>query len=704
LWINFKQQGNISHYKRQLDISKAVFTVSYVHNEVQYTRTSFASFTENAIVYHIKANKKKAVSFTIHAEGPHQHTIVKAGPEQHSIQLSAALAGAEGIGGAIKYVSIFKIINTGGKYSVQDNAITLTNADEATIYITIASNFKNYKEVNEDAKTKADAHLEAALKKPYATLLQNHIKTYQSSYNTVQLQLGSSEKDTLPTNERLHTFNQKYDPQFISLYFQFGRYLMLSSSRKGSQASNLQGKWNDKLKPAWDSKYTININTEMNYWPAEATNLSDNAFPLFALIKDLSVTGRQAAKDIYGTRGWVAHHNTDLWRITGIVDGGWYGMWPMGGAWLCRHLWEHYLYTGDTAFLNQHYELLRDAAMFYVDNLQKEPDHNWLVVSPSMSPENSYMSDEKGNKIALTYGTTMDNQILFELFHNYLQAASILNKDASFADTVRQKMDQLPPMQIGKYGQLQEWIEDWDRPNDHHRHISQLFGLYPSNQISAFKNKALFDAAYHTLISRGDVSTGWSMGWKVNFWARMLDGNHAFLLIKNQLSPIKESESKSKENGGGTYPNLFDAHPPFQIDGNFGCTAGITEMLLQSHDGSIFPLPALPDEWKSGSVKGLKTRGNFTVDIYWENNQLTKLKIHAALGGNCRLRLKKELIPKGNINIAIAKGPNPNTFFETPDIKAPVIHANTNETKAQVPVTTDWDFDTIPGKDYELIF
>lgn len=704
LWIDFKQQQPVQHYLRKLDINKAVHTLTYKQGGVRYTRTSFASFASDVLVYHISADKKKSVSFSLYADAPHENLRHSVNAAKGRLQLRAKVKGAEGIAGAIQYSSNFYISHKGGKCSATDTSLSLSGADEATIYITIASNFKNYKAADENDSAKAEAQLQEALSRSYEQTLAAHTAGYQSSFNRVKFSLGQNEQANLMTDQRIADFNRKFDPQLISLYFQFGRYLLLSSSRPGNQAANLQGKWNDKVKPAWDSKYTININTQMNYWPAETTNLSEEAEPLFRLIKDLSVTGEQAAHDMYGARGWVAHHNTDLWRISGIVDGGWYGVWPMGGAWLCRHIWDHYQYTADTAFLKEYYPVLKGAAMFYVDALQEEPDHKWLVVAPSISPENSYSTDSAGNKIALTYGTTMDNQIVSELFYNMLQAARTLGIDAAFCDTVQQKRDRLPPMQIGQYGQLQEWIQDWDKKGDRHRHISHLFGLYPSGQISPRSNPELFSAAYNTLSSRGDISTGWSMGWKVNFWARMQDGNHAYQLIKNQLTLILPDTGEQKSSGGGTYPNLLDAHPPFQIDGNFGCTAGITEMLLQSQDGAIHPLPALPSEWQEGSITGLKAKGGFTVDLFWKNNKLVQIKLYSSIGGNCRLRLQSGLNPQANFAIDKAQGENTNAFFKVMDIKQPLVHNKLPKQVLPLAAATDWDFNTVAGTTYELYF
>ena len=386
------------------------------------------------------------------------------------------------------------------------------------------------------------------------------------------------------------------------------------------------------------------------------------------MLKELAETGKESASKMYNASGWNMHHNTDLWRVTGVIDGGFYGMWPMGGAWLTQHIWQHYLYTGDQSFLEEYYSVLKGCAQFYADVLQEEPEHNWLVVAPSMSPENKY---EDG--VGISYGTTMDNQLVFDVFSNLIKASEILDKDEAFRQEVINKSKRLPPMQIGKHNQLQEWIKDWDRTDDHHRHISHLYGLHPSNQISPFRNPQLFQAAKNTLTYRGDKSTGWSMGWKVNFWARLLNGNRAYDLIKTQLHLVEDG---TKE--GGTYPNLLDAHPPFQIDGNFGCTAGIAEMLLQSQDEAIHLLPALPDAWATGTVKGLKTRGGFICDFEWKENQLETVRIKSQLGGVCRLRTKIQLVDQRGIALKEAQGTNDNPFFQNSKVSDPLM-ANTVE-------------------------
>lgn len=693
LFLKFDGHEKATNYYRDLNIEKAVATVTYEVGGVKYKREIFSSFPDQVMIVRLTANKPGKISFSATMDSP-QNGLLKT--ENGKLVFSGITSDHEGEKGQIKFESQVKALAEGGKVALQNNTWTVKNANSATIYVSIATNFINYHDISGNANAKAASFLDKAIQKEYATALVAHIKFYQQYFNRVKFNIGVNEAVNKPTDQRIAEFATGNDPHLTALYFQFGRYLLISSSQPGNQPPTLQGIWNDKMLASWDSKYTININTEMNYWPAEVTNLSELHDPLFKMLKDLSVTGKETAKVMYGAKGWVTHHNTDLWRITGPVDRPYAGLWPMGGNWLSQHLWDHYMFTGDQQFLKEYYPVLKGACEFYLDVLQEEPSHKWLVVSPSNSPENTYVP---GKRVSIAAGTTMDNQLLFDLFTKTDKAAEILNFDPDFRKVLKATIARLAPMQIGKNSQLQEWMHDSDRPDDKHRHVSHLYGLYPGNQISPSRTPELFDAARTSLTYRGDPATGWSMGWKVNFWARFLDGNHAYKLITDQLKLVGGRIEGVSTTGGGTYPNLFDAHPPFQIDGNFGCTAGIAEMLLQSHDGAIHLLPALPDNWPTGQITGLVARGGYVVDITWKNNQITELKIKSKLGGNCRLRINESMKLVAD-KIPTANGVNPNPFYETPQVKAPLISALAKLNPVGVASSKDYDLKTEAGKEY----
>jgi alpha-L-fucosidase 2 len=691
--LDFHNLGDIKDYYRELDIEKALTTTTFTSNGTHFKREVFASIPDNVMVIRLSADKKNALNFTANFDSELKKNVQAEGV---TIQMNGLSSTIEGLEGKVKYNAVAKFITKNGTTSASGKSISVSNADEITILISIATNFTDYKTLNTDEVVKSRKYISEAEYKNFNTLFKNHLKAYQNYFKRVDIDLGTSEAAKNPTDIRVKNFAINDDPELISLYYQFGRYLLISSSQPGGQPANLQGIWNGSNKPAWDSKYTININTEMNYWPAEKTNLPEMHQPLIQMIKDLSESGKATAKVMYNSRGWVAHHNTDIWRITGVVDFANAGMWPMGGAWLSQHLWEKYLYNGDKNYLKSIYPVLQSATQFYEDFLIEEPTHKWLVVSPSMSPENIPQGHQGS---ALAAGNTMDNQLMFDLFTKTKKAAEILNIDPEKIPVWNTIISKLPPMKIGKYGQLQEWMEDMDNPEDHHRHVSHLYGLFPSNQISPFTTPELTGASKTVLVHRGDVSTGWSMGWKVNLWAKLLDGNHANKLIKDQLTLIEKDGWGSK---GGTYPNLFDAHPPFQIDGNFGCTSGITEMLLQTQNGFIDILPALPDEWKNGKISGLKTYGGFEVNIRWENNKAKEVVIKSRLGGNCRIRVPNEMQLSGNTKLKKAEGKNPNPFFEIPEIKEPLISDKTQQNIFEIKESFLYDFPTEPGKTYIL--
>ena len=617
LMIETPGAENASGYRRSLDLDTGIAVTEFTANGITWRREVFASHPANAIVVHITSSKP--ATFTANLKCAHPNC-----------KDGAALSG-----------------------QVADSAIRFEaridrreEGTASTLILTAATNFKNYRDVSGDPAQRNNVVLAAIGKRSYESLRAEHIRDYQNLFRRVALDLGTSPAASLPTDERIAAFAKSNDPALVTLLFQFGRYLMIGTSRPGGQPANLQGLWNNSNTPAWDSKYTDNINTEMNYWPVEETNLSECHLPLFDALKELAESGAVTAKEQYNARGWVLHHNFDLWRGTAPINASNHGIWQTGGAWLSTHLWEHYLFTGDREFLrNTAYPLMKGAATFFVDALVKDPKTGLLYTGPSNSPEQG----------GLVMGPTMDREIVRSLFGETIAAAKALDADAALRDQLTTMRKQIAPLQIGRHGQLQEWMEDVDDPNNQHRHVSHLWAVYPGSEITPYGTPELFRAARQSLIFRGDAATGWSMGWKLNLWARFLDGDHAYKILQNLLAPASDGDRAARiPSRPGVFKNLFDAHPPFQIDGNFGATAGITEMLLQSDDPYATPtslsavqagdaaflhlLPALPAALPSGKVSGLLARGGFEVSITWKDGKLVRAVITARQSKPLRVR------------------------------------------------------------------
>lgn len=632
LKMSFDIPEEYSDYQRSLDLSDAVAEVSFKAADVKYTRQVIASLPDKVLAVMLRADKKGALDFTLRYDSP---LAFEVSAEGNCLQAVVDGVEQEGIPASLKALCR-TLVETDGEVYAEDGAIVVKGASSAVLRTAAATNFVNYHDVSGDASSKVSELLSATQGKSFKTLLSKHEAAYHEQYDRVHLTLDAGKNSDLPTDKRLAAFAGSDDMAMVALMYNYGRYLLISSSQPGGQPANLQGVWNKEVMAPWDSKYTININAEMNYWPAEVAGLYESEEPFFSMIKDLSETGAVTAREMYGCRGWLAHHNTDIWRIAGPVDGSDWGMFPNGGAWLTTHIWEYYLYTLDKDFLKKWYPVLKGASEFCMDYLQ--PYQGYLVMVPSVSPEHGPM----GKSNPLTAGCTMDNQIVRDVFTSVIRASEILDVDGSYRDSLSVAMSKLPPMKVGRFGQLQEWMQDADDPDDKHRHVSHLYGLYPSNQINAFDTPELFNASKVTLEQRGDMATGWSLGWKINFWARLLDGNHAFKIISDMLTllPADAPMWGPGRSDGRTYPNLFDAHPPFQIDGNFGAAAGIAEMLIQSHDGTLFILPALPDAWVNGEFKGFRARGQHVVDCKWENGSIVSLKIS---GPECKVRSFQKL-------------------------------------------------------------
>ena len=630
LVLSFSDLGEISNYRRELSLSEALCKTSFSANGTRFTRTYFVSQPQQVMVVRLEADRKASLSLTAALSSPHKGYLLRR-VDNHTLALSVKVKN-----GALKGESYLTVQLQNGTLTCTDQGIEIEKADKVTFYLAAATNYVNYQDISANPTVLCEKTIAAIGKKTYEEIRTAHLKEYQSYYQTFSIHLGKTQADDLPTNQRLAQFGQTSDPALMALYVQYGRYLLISSSRPNTRPANLQGIWNDLLTPPWGSKYTTNINAEMNYWGAEVLNLSPLHEPLLEMIKELSVVGRETARTYYNARGWVVHHNTDIWRNTTPINASNHGIWVTGAAWLSQHLWEHYLFTQDREFLQKTaYPIMKEASVFFVDFLVKDHKTGWLISTPSNSPENG----------GLVAGPTMDHQIIRGLLKSCIAASEVLKIDEDWRKTLQQTYAQIAPNQIGKYGQLQEWLEDKDDTTNKHRHVSHLWGLHPGNEINWDETPELTQAARQSLLYRGDEGTGWSLAWKINFWARFKDGEHAQKMVKMLLRPASGT--------GGSYANLFDAHPPFQIDGNFGGSAGIVEMLLQSHTQFIDILPALPAELSEGTVRGIKARGGFELDFSWEKGKLTNLKIASTAGNPCTLRyagkVTKLVMKKGQV-------------------------------------------------------
>lgn len=625
LWFEFDGHDAPLEYSRELDIENAQVTTSYQIGDTQFTRTYFVNAPSQVMVAKFEASQPGKLNLSAKITTPHRkYTVTKV--DDQTLKLETHIHN-----GALYGVSYLKVMAGSGSWSVTEDGITVRHADEVVFYLTAATNFVSYRDVSGRPEAVALDALHQLAGKDFGVLQKEHVQEYQQHFSPFFIDLGKGANEALPTDERIELFRTSNDPSLLALYVQYARYLMISSSRPGTQPPNLQGIWNDQLTPPWGSKYTTNINLEMNYWPVEALNLSSMHEPLFDLIEEVAAQGSKTARDHYDANGWVLHHNTDIWRATAPVNNANHGIWVTGGAWLCHHLWNHFLYTRDTVFLKTRaYPLMKGAATFFVDFLSEDPETGYLISTPSNSPENG----------GLVAAPSMDHQLIRDLFQNSIAAACMLKEDEPFVDTLQGLLPRLAPHQIGQHGQLQEWLVDVDDPENKHRHVSHLWAVYPGSQITP-ETPDLYNAAKQSLLFRGDEGTGWSLAWKINLWARFHEGDHAWELIKALLSPAWTA----RKGRGGSYKNLFDAHPPFQIDGNFGAAAGVAEMIVQNQGDQLVLLPALPHALPNGQVRGLKAKGGLELGVVWENHQLMSLSVWSPVDTTCVFVYENHEIP-----------------------------------------------------------
>lgn len=628
---------NEKSYVRKLDLNNALATTEFETDDAKYRREYFVSRDADVAVIHLDADKSKMISVDIQLERPE---CVEYKTDDEAIVMFGQLKDGSNGNEGMKYLSKLTLNNNGGDVQYHDNKIIVRNANELTLIFSSSTNYKN-----ENYTAFVDSLMNDAKSHSYKYLKRKHIKSYQELFNRVELDLGEGITDNHPIDDRLYAFQDEDDPQLAALYFQYGRYLFISSTREGLLPPNLQGLWANTIQTPWNGDYHLNINVQMNHWLAEVCNLPELHKPLIEFTKSIVESGEVTAQGFYGADGWTAHSICNLWGFTSPGEHPSWGATNTGGAWLCQHLYQHYLYNNDIEYLKEIYPTLKGAAQFFNSVMIEEKSHSWLVTAPTSSPENSfYLSD--GRVASVCMGPTMDIQIITELYNNVIESSEILNIDNDFADSLRNALKRFPPMQISEDGYLQEWLEDYEEPEIHHRHVSHLFGLHPGRLITKTKTPEFYEACKISLERRGDEGTGWSRAWKINFWARLHDGERAYKLLKNLLTPAMIGDRV----GAGTYPNLFCAHPPFQIDGNFGGTAGIAEMLIQSHDGFIELLPALPQTWKDGHFKGLCAENGAIVDCYWENGMIKKIKIKSKNGGSYKI-----LMPDGSFKEMVLK-------------------------------------------------